>query len=875
MLEFQKQILTDIVEEDGLLITSPGLGLFDILCRFIRLYTAGNHLVLLLNTSTEQDDLLQEQLIAQGVSTQHLIRRIEYSTPAEKRSSMYRESGVFSITSRILAVDMLLERIPTALINGIIVYNAHRVKANSMEELILRIYRDHNEEGFIKAFSDHPELFVTGFAPLQTRLKSMFLRKVHLWPRFQMTVSENLSQTNNDVIELRQPLSESLEIIQQSLVQCMEDTLSELRRSNPTIDVGEIKIENSFFKSFDTIVRRQLDPIWHQVSSASKQLVGDLKILRQLLGYLTTYDCVSFYSFIETVIAANTPQEGRQMRQSEWLYLEAGNRAIETARKRVYVKKTDPEFDQLRENPPDTELPTHIKLVLEEQPKWALLKNILKEIERDILDLNHGEGAPILIMVTERRTCSQLKKYISSPEDSHQPFLTRLAYNFFKWRGNIHKIQTNAVNVTPPPASAASMRGRAPPNKRRRVRGGSTTAVASGPGRTSTLAETFRDDDENDTFKAIGPLPDEYEIKYGQDDILPSFREIPNNSLITIQCYEDDSNEQTLQDVQPRVIIMFDPNPAFVRQIEVYRASHPTIQVRVYFMLYENSVEEQNYLTLIRKEKESFEKLIHEKSVMAITLTEKRKERQLEVIQPNSRIAGGQLKIVTTGPPTVIVDMREFRSSLPPILYAEGVKILPFTLQVGDYILSPDMCVERKSVVDMIQSFASGRLFTQCESMSAHYKIPILLIEFDENKSFSLQSVSVMKENIRVTDISSKLVLLTLAFPKLRIIWSSSPHETAKIFLDLKVNKKTEEEPDSKKATSMGADGEDGETIYNMTPQDILRSMPGVTSSNYKHIMNQVQDLDELMHLSQKRINDMIGEGHGRKLYQFIHKKGH
>lgn len=46
-----------------------------------------------------------------------------------------------------------------------------------------------------------------------------------------------------------------------------------------------------------------------------------------------------------------------------------------------------------------------------------------------------------------------------------------------------------------------------------------------------------------------------------------------------------------------------------------------------------------------------------------------------------------------------------------------------------------------------------------------------------------------MKENIRVTDISSKLVLLTIAFPKLRIIWSSSPHETAKVFRDLKVKK--------------------------------------------------------------------------------------
>lgn len=71
--------------------------------------------------------------------------------------------------------------------------------------------------------------------------------------------------------------------------------------------------------------------------------------------------------------------------------------------------------------------------------------------------------------------------------------------------------------------------------------------------------------------------------------------------------------------------------------------------------------------------------------------------------------------------------------------------------------------------------------------MSVFYKVPILLIEFDQNKSFSLQAVADMRENIRVTDLSSKLVLLTLAFPKLRIIWSSSPHETAKIFSELKV----------------------------------------------------------------------------------------
>ena len=71
-----------------------------------------------------------------------------------------------------------------------------------------------------------------------------------------------------------------------------------------------------------------------------------------------------------------------------------------------------------------------------------------------------------------------------------------------------------------------------------------------------------------------------------------------------------------------------------------------------------------------------------------------------------------------------------------------------------------------------------------------HYKTPILLIEFDEGKSFSLQNLSDMKDTIVATDLSSKLVLLTLTFPKVKLIWSSSPHETAAVFKELKVGKK-------------------------------------------------------------------------------------
>lgn len=46
-----------------------------------------------------------------------------------------------------------------------------------------------------------------------------------------------------------------------------------------------------------------------------------------------------------------------------------------------------------------------------------------------------------------------------------------------------------------------------------------------------------------------------------------------------------------------------------------------------------------------------------------------------------------------------------------------GFSIIPMTLEVGDYVLSPTMCFERKSIPDLYGSFNSGRLFHQVRCM--------------------------------------------------------------------------------------------------------------------------------------------------------------
>jgi DNA excision repair protein ERCC-4 len=48
---------------------------------------------------------------------------------------------------------------------------------------------------------------------------------------------------------------------------------------------------------------------------------------------------------------------------------------------------------------------------------------------------------------------------------------------------------------------------------------------------------------------------------------------------------------------------------------QIYKARNPQVPLRVYFMIYAGTFEEQAYLTSLRKEKQAFKFLAQEKSV--------------------------------------------------------------------------------------------------------------------------------------------------------------------------------------------------------------------------------------------------------------------
>ncbi|KAI0002433.1 hypothetical protein BJV74DRAFT_599304 [Russula compacta] len=973
LLSFHHAILEEIHDPSTsqLVLLARGLGLRKIICTLMQIYDQPTNLVLLVNASSDEEAAIGEELGIMGCRKPGL-RAVSYEMGRKDRQDLYKNGGLISVTSRILVVDMLQSDLPTELVTGLLVLHAEKATALSLEAFIVRLYREKNNTGFLKAFSDQPEHITSGLSPLRSIMKELQLHTVLIYPRFHQAVKDSLERKRADVVELYQPMTESMKEIHGGLVQCMSTTLAELKRSNTTLDLDDLNVENAYFRSFDAIVRRQLEPVWHRVGPRTKQLVNDLATLRRLLAYLLNYHPLAFHAYLETIIASNTQSAAGNPRQNQspWLLTDAAHIIFETAKKRCYVLRETPEkptqlstdvnvieisddedaWEALDEaegrirrthcttakkdrrinpRPRPAWLPKGIELILEELPKWHLLAETLKEIEEEIM---HQESLSsvvcgnnvVLVMTSSTQTSSLLSEYLASMdldalsgqrcrqmmEDKLRLYLYRKARLSVRLAESQPPLAANRQSSPGDeelnPALRKKDRDRAErAASRRRVRGGTPSTVsvrAQGPDKGSAapreeegiLAE-FLSTQENTSVDAELALALSLEASLPPDDgeFEPDYGLLVPAQTIVVRAYADDNDDRMLAELQPRFIVMYEPNQDFIRRIEVYKALNPRLGVRVYFMVYQMTAEEHKYLASLRKEKDAFEKLIKERGTMLLPIHENQRaasdvgEAIIKTI--SSRIAGG-LKELSAEESRIIVDMREFRSTLPSLLHASKMVIVPATLTVGDYILTPEICVERKSIPDLVSSFNSGRLYTQCELMSVHYKQPILLIEFEEQKSFSLEVVQDVKSYAKPTgkyptkkpgssgnnqetsqppSIQQKLVLLTLAFPRVRILWSSSPYATADIFKDLKANSR---EPDYAAAVAVGADSDPaaGQGIHGPA-EELLHALPGITAKNAGYVTSRVRSMRELCELRLEEVQDVLGIEPGKACWEFLH----
>jgi len=77
----------------------------------------------------------------------------------------------------------------------------------------------------------------------------------------------------------------------------------------------------------------------------------------------------------------------------------------------------------------------------------------------------------------------------------------------------------------------------------------------------------------------------------------------------------------------------------------------------------------------------------------------------------------------------VVIDQREVRSTVARELEKAGMDITLNTLEVGDYVLSDRIAVERKSSEDFVGSLIEHKLFEQISNLANAYEKPVLILE--------------------------------------------------------------------------------------------------------------------------------------------------
>ncbi|KAJ9583016.1 hypothetical protein L9F63_022632, partial [Diploptera punctata] len=754
--------------------------------------------------------------------------------------------------------------------------------------------------GFIKAFSTSPQGFTVGFAQLNHIMKTLFVKNVYLWPRFHATVKGTLDKFQPQVIELNVPLTKEMQDIQSAVLELMNFAVKEIKQSHVLLDTGEITVENAITKSFHKILQLQLDPFWHQLSTCTKQLVADLRTFRLVLKYLTQYECVTFYAFVNSLQSA-----GCAMRSSGWQLLDSANTLFNLSRKRVFGK---------------TVRSVETGIEPEVNPKWEVLSEVLNDIHTLIkycVENDPTFNKKVLILVEDSKTCNQLKQYLTI---GAKEMLAQLYKKTIHSSSRSHVaekvIESVKEDSAPVEESVTSVSALVKeetiddPNddeykdnyilsqkvetELKDIEHSAETKVVG-----SEQTENKEEEDSASSSQKTGIKAEASYQEFLETTIVDNLEEkgyeenlndatLTNWPVILLQTFNKHGDplalHRTLNEVEPWFVILYNSDPSVYEHSPVYQNNNPRIKLHVYFLVYGGSVEEQAFLTALRREKEAFDFLIKEKATMVVPedqdgksedcvqLSRDQSRPNLTVGQSSSSRKGGKEDATKKKTPTVIVDMREFGSDLPSLIHRRGIEVEPVTLQVGDYILTPELCVERKSVSDLIGSLNSGRLYNQALAMTRYYSKPVLLIEFDHNKPFALQGSYYVSRDIESKDVIGKLQLLTLHFPKLKIVWSPSPYSTAQLFEEMKQGR---DEPNAAAAAEIGVDQNDGEYLekWNVAIHDFVTKLPGVTTKNQHSLLLKGQSLDHLLTLSLDEIAELVNNrNEAQSLYDSLHK---
>lgn len=232
----------------------------------------------------------------------------------------------------------------------------------------------------------------------------------------------------------------------------------------------------------------------------------------------------------------------------------------------------------------------------------------------------------VLICASDDRTCAQLQQYIKHGSDW---LLNRLYTRTIGKRDSaaaaafdLHSDQMDKKRTTKGQKRKANAQKKDTKSIKNKKRPSLTLTQMMGKEKTTEEAvmgsseDEDADEDEDESMEEAGKEEVQLKLDLSSDAYYGVLKE-PLTIIYPLKGLTDPhSLTRVLHEVEPSFVVLYDAELSFVRQLEIYKACRPGKPLRVYFLIYGGSTEEQKYLTALSKEKKAFEHLIRSGSFL-------------------------------------------------------------------------------------------------------------------------------------------------------------------------------------------------------------------------------------------------------------------
>ncbi len=193
----------------------------------------------------------------------------------------------------------------------------------------------------------------------------------------------------------------------------------------------------------------------------------------------------------------------------------------------------------------------------------------------------------------------------------------------------------------------------------------------------------------------------------------------------------------------------------------------------------------------------------------------------------------------------MIVDSRELPTAVARELTRLDVKISGESLEIGDYVASEEVAIERKESNDFIQSLIDGRLFSQLNALRTTYRRPVLIIEGEQ--LIGLRAVNPASIYGALASIAIRI--------QVPIIWTRNSEETANVLYRI-AHMEQVESSKPLRTRSGDAKGSDAEAL-----EYILSGFPGVDTVTSRAILSEFGTLESIFSAEFKDLQKVKGVG--------------